>query len=486
MYRKKDKGWLKHLDFIVLDLVVLQLSFVLAYSLRIGLSTGYRWEAYFNTILVLLGVDLVYLLMMEPLEDVSHRGKWKELVSCVKSAAVITVSTTVYLFLIQESQEYSRIVCFLTGGIYLLGNYGARLCWKVVLRKYDLVRSKDMMLIAAQLKNAEQVLKNLKDNSFGLAQVAGIIALDEVQGELPAQVGGVPVLASRDDMEEYICRNWVDELLVVPPDGQEKALRELLDRIAATGVAVHQVMDFQGSRLGCQQMVEQVGGYTVLTTVIRSVGNRQAFYKRTMDILGGLVGCLITLVALALVGPVLYVQSPGPIIFKQTRVGRNGKPFTLYKIRSMVLDAEARKQKLMNQNRVADGMMFKLDFDPRIIGAMRLPDGTVKKGIGNFIRDWSIDELPQFFNVLKGDMSLVGTRPPTVDEWEKYGLHHRARMAFRPGITGMWQVSGRSQITDFDEVVKLDMEYISKWSIGLDIKILLKTFRAVVDKRGAM
>ena len=167
-------------------------------------------------------------------------------------------------------------------------------------------------------------------------------------------------------------------------------------------------------------------------------------------------------------------------------MGKNGKRFKMYKFRSMYLNAEERKQELMAQNRVKDGMMFKLEFDPRIIGSRILPDGTFKKGLGNFMREWSLDEFPQFFNVLKGDMSLVGTRPPTVDEWEKYKLHHRTRLAIKPGITGMWQVSGRSSITDFEEVVKLDNYYINHWDIGLDCRILLKTVRLFSQKGGAM
>lgn len=141
----------------------------------------------------------------------------------------------------------------------------------------------------------------------------------------------------------------------------------------------------------------------------------------------------------------------------------------------MYMDAEERKKELMAQNNIKDGMMFKMDDDPRII-----------KGIGNFIRDYSLDEFPQFWNVLKGDMSLVGTRPPTVDEWEKYDLHHRTRLAIKPGLTGLWQVSGRSKITDFEEVVRLDTEYIKKWSIGQDMKILLKTVGVVLGKEGSM
>lgn len=138
------------------------------------------------------------------------------------------------------------------------------------------------------------------------------------------------------------------------------------------------------------------------------------------------------------------------------------------------MDAEERKKELIEQNKVKDGMMFKMDDDPRII-----------KGIGHFIRKTSIDEFPQFWNVLKGDMSMVGTRPPTLDEWEKYSPRHRIRMATKPGLTGMWQVSGRSNITDFEEVVKLDERYIREWNFALDIKIILKTVGNMVSGDGA-
>ena len=127
-----------------------------------------------------------------------------------------------------------------------------------------------------------------------------------------------------------------------------------------------------------------------------------------------------------------------------------------------------------------------MDFDPRIIGNKILPDGTKKTGIGQFIRKTSIDELPQFWNILKGDMSLVGTRPPTLDEWEKYEPHHRARMSFRPGLTGLWQVSGRSNITDFEEVVKLDTQYIREWSVKNDLRIIFKTITGVLKSDGAV
>ena len=171
----------------------------------------------------------------------------------------------------------------------------------------------------------------------------------------------------------------------------------------------------------------------------------------------------------------------GPVIFKQTRVGRNGKLFTMYKFRSMYVDAEERKKDLMEQNEM-EGLMFKIDGDPRILGSGK--DGK-RKGLGYRLREWSLDEFPNAWSILKGDMSVVGTRPPTMDEYEKYELRHKSRLAVKPGLTGLWQVSGRSDITNFDEIVKLDNEYIQNWTIGLDIKIMLKTFVAVFKRQGS-
>ena len=170
----------------------------------------------------------------------------------------------------------------------------------------------------------------------------------------------------------------------------------------------------------------------------------------------------------------IKLDSKGPVIFKQERVGMNGRHFKMFKFRSMVADAEARKKELEDQNKVSGGLMFKIEDDPRITR------------VGKFIRKTSIDELPQLFNVLFGTMSLVGTRPPTVDEVEKYDMGHWRRLSIKPGITGMWQTSGRSEITDFEEVVSLDKQYIDQWSIWLDIKILFKTvFQVFLKRTGA-
>lgn len=212
----------------------------------------------------------------------------------------------------------------------------------------------------------------------------------------------------------------------------------------------------------------------------------QLVMKRLLDIAGGLVGCVLTIIICIFIGPAIFIASPGPVFFTQERVGKDGKRFKMYKFRSMYQDAEERKAELMKDNKFEDGKMFKLDFDPRVIGNRLLPDGTHKTGIGDFIRRTSLDEFPQFFNVLKGDMSLVGTRPPLPSETALYEPHHWVRLTVKPGITGMWQISGRSGITDFEEVVKLDKEYIDNWNIGKDIKILFKTILVVFGRCGSI
>ena len=223
----------------------------------------------------------------------------------------------------------------------------------------------------------------------------------------------------------------------------------------------------------------------MISNSIRFVSDRSLLCKRILDILGGLAGTLVTGLLVITIGPLIYIKSPGPIFFAQKRIGMNGRVFKMYKFRSMYMDAEKRKAELMAKNTIQGGMMFKIEDDPRIIGSEKKGKDGKPKGIGNFIRNTSLDEFPQFINVLKGDMSLVGTRPPTLDEWEKYDLHHRVRMSAKPGITGMWQVSGRSKITDFEEVVELDRQYIENWSFLMDIKILVKTVEVVLKHDGA-
>ena len=266
-----------------------------------------------------------------------------------------------------------------------------------------------------------------------------------------------------EDLENLIREYNIDQIYI----GQDSAeglpaAQKYLDLCVEMGVTVGMVIDFYNRRFA-KTYVNSIGTYPVVFYHTVVLDNVSAMWKRTLDILGGLVGVILSSPIMLLTAIAIKLDSPGPAIFKQTRVGKNGRQFEIYKVRSMYLDAEARKQELMAQNEIGGGVMFKIRDDPRITK------------VGRIIRKLSIDELPQFFNVLEGSMSLVGTRPPTLDEVEKYKTNQWRRISIKPGITGMWQVNGRSNIQDFDEIVKLDVDYIDNWSLWLDLKIIFKT-----------
>lgn len=483
MYKRESQGWLKHLDFIIADCICLNLSLILAYAIRHQRVDLYQNINYRNIAIVLTIIDILTAIFFNSFKNVLKRGYYIEFLETLKHVSLVEGFIMLYLFSTQQGDTYSRITFYLLFPIYLLSTYLIRIMRKRNLRSMLNRVGRKSLLIVASERDMEQVIKNVKATNYGLYKIPGIVLLDI--DKKVKEIQGIPVVAEEATVTDYICRQWVDEVLFVVPTSREYPI-QLIEDIQLMGVTVHVTVARMPLQEGKRTYLEQMGEYMVLTSSIRFATPGQACIKRVLDIIGSLMGCVITLLLCIIFGPIIYMQSPGPIFFKQTRVGYNGKKFTIYKFRTMYLDAEEHKKELMEKNRVKDGMMFKLDFDPRIIGNKILPDGSIKTGIGDFMRRTSIDEWPQMFNVLKGDMSLVGTRPPTVDEWEKYKLHHRARLAIKPGITGMWQVSGRSNITDFEEVVKLDTEYIDQWNMGLDFKILFKTMRVIWKKEGSL
>lgn len=474
---------MKHADFIVLDLLCLNIALVLAYITRLSWGAVSDGEAYLSIAAVYTLADLLMIILNSTYKNVLKRGKYKELAETAQHVFLVELVVSFYLFSMKEGATYSRIIIYLLAGYYFLLSYAVRLVWKRVIRRKGTLAKKAALYLITTSDRAEAVVRNIEKQAKGEFLIQGMCILDkDCIGETFAEV---PVTSNADTVLDFLCDKWVDEIYVSIPAHQAYS-EEMINSLVEMGIVVHVEMENMRHSGWQKQAIEQIAGQTVRTISVSMATTKQAIFKRTLDIVGGFVGCVLTLLLTIVIGPVIYFQSPGPIFFAQTRVGKNGKKFKMYKFRSMYLDAEARKAELMKENRVKDGMMFKLDFDPRIIGSKKLPDGTIKKGIGNYIRDYSIDEFPQFFNVLKGDLSLVGTRPPTVDEWEKYKLHHRARLAIKPGITGMWQVSGRSNITDFEQVVELDKKYIREWSMGLDLRILLQTVKVVLNKEGSM
>ena len=473
MYRKAEKGWLKHFDFLMVDVLCLQVALCLGNQLSGRKAVG---MTYIILMVNLLLVQLVVILFREPYKGILKRGYYREFVETWKQMFWVVMITRVYMLGVQGLSVHPFWTVLMIWVFSSMFGYLARLLRKRYLQTHGIHgQEKQSLLIVTESTMSDDIMKKLVGwgySNYGKIQFA---FLDQ---DLTGQtIGSVPVVAGSETVEEYVCREWVDEVFVIMPPEKELP-RKMLDNFTRMGVTLHLNLASFYSSAGKKQQVERMGEYTVLTTSINVINAKNLFIKRTIDLAGGLVGCLAALVLTVIVGPMIYIQSPGNIFFSQIRVGKNGKKFRMYKFRSMYLDAEERKQELMSQNRVQDGLMFKMADDPRIIGG--------KHGIGSIIRRYSLDEFPQFWNVLKGDMSLVGTRPPTVDEWEKYDLHHRTRLAIRPGITGMWQVSGRSDVTNFEEVVQLDQEYIENWSVGLDVRILLKTVGAVFGRNGAM
>lgn len=410
------------------------------------------------------------------------RGSYKEFVVTLKQVFLIELCSTLYLFSAQIGQGYSRIVLYLTGILYLMLTFFVRIIWKFIVIKRRLNIGKSSLIVVTTDDLLETVIENAENGNYGVYKSMEIAVINkDMEG---TQIGKWKIVANRENVAEYICREWVDEVLIHYPEDCIFP-KELNSQFIEMGVVIHKKLAEVSYMKGKKQFIEKLGDYTVLTTSINYTTPGKLLVKRLVDIIGGVVGCIITGILFLIFAPIIKKESPGPVFFAQERVGLNGKKFKIFKFRSMYVDAEKRKQELQKQNMIKDGRMFKLEWDPRVIGN-RIEHGEKKTGVGDFMRKWSLDEFPQFFNVLKGDMSLVGTRPPTVDEWEKYERHHRVRLAVKPGITGMWQICGRSNIDDFEEVVRLDKQYITSWSIGLDFKILLKTIAVVLKKEGAM
>ena len=480
MYKRNAQGWSKHIDFMALDIIVLQLSYILAYYLRLH-DFAYSMHEYKNLGLLLLIADVLVIIVNNSLHDVIKRGYLREIFEFAKHIVYVLVIVLIYFFSSQLGDFYSRYILGFTFLFYAVCGYLARIFWKWILRHASFRRERNNMLVVVSEASADMILSRLLSDKQAGYSIVGVVIVETTNLK---SVHGIPVVADMKNAAQYIAKEWIDSVYIDAPINDKKVVK-LMDSCAIMAVPTHYHVPYM-TRAGVKRFSEKIGGTTVLTTAINYATPVQTLIKRIFDIFAGIIGSIAALLIMAIVGPIIKAQSPGPILFKQERIGKNGKHIQIYKIRSMRMDAEELKKELMEQNRVKDGMMFKMDFDPRIIGNKILPDGTKKTGIGEFIRKTSLDEFPQFFNVLMGEMSTVGTRPPTLDEYEKYHFHHRARMAVKPGITGMWQVSGRSEITDFEEVVKLDTEYIANWSLTLDLKILFKTIGVIFTHKGAM
>lgn len=468
--RRKNK-MIEVYSILIMDMICVLLSYVLALFVRAQASVNLQSaQANFIGGLSLLVLCLMYNLFLDGNRNFFSRDNIREISYVLRYTLIIVVGLVMIMFLVKQIAVYSRMVFILFAVFHVVITWVAHILFrKYMLEQYRKSDSNAKMLLVTNVAMAEEVAKKLKEEKTYEYELTAIAVYDE--NKTGTAIEEVPVVASAKDLYDVVCQMAVDEVFICLPGVETIEIREMVQRFEEMGLVCHYNVDIF-SHVNPNTYVQRIAGYSVISFAIQSMDSRRLFIKRLIDIVGSLVGIIITCIITPFVALAIKIESPGPVFFSQTRIGKNGRRFKIWKFRSMYIDAEERKKELEAQNEVK-GLMFKMENDPRITK------------VGKFIRKTSIDETPQFFNIFMGDMSLIGTRPPTVDEFEQYNGYYRRRLSITPGLTGMWQVSGRSDIQDFDEIVKLDLEYIDNWSLRLDMKILFMTVYTVLLGKGS-
>lgn len=482
MITKREK--LQYGYLFLIDLLSLVLSIGLAWGLTAGVlhkMGEFQLDDLVEACFLLLLAYILTFFTFDQSENIVNRTPIREVEIAVRFNFLLTLIDAACLALTKASMLHSRYFLVFVPVIDVFVMTGAHAVLKKMLVRFRYTKGiQSLVGVVTTQENASPILEELKKDWS--KRVTGLAILEAAPEQLHTEIDGVKIEANFDNFMDWLRQAALDEVYLDVAQESEENMLPYLEEMESMGLTVHfrlPVLDRiekaccdETSAVRISRELSRCAGGNVVTMGTVELKLRDQVLKRTMDIVGGILGCIISIPIIALVAIPLKLESPGPLIFKQRRVGRNGRVFYIHKLRSMYVDAEARKKELMAQNEM-NGLMFKMEDDPRITR------------VGRFIRRTSIDELPQFFDVVRGSMSLVGTRPPTLDEYRQYESHHKRRLSMKPGITGLWQVSGRSDIDDFEEVVRLDVQYIDNWSIWMDIYLLFKTVGVVFDRKGA-
>ncbi|MCK5451721.1 MAG: sugar transferase [Candidatus Omnitrophica bacterium] len=466
MFKDRIRGVLRIIRTI--DVFVVGLVFVVALTLRP--VEGFFRFSYKETIL-LISVISVWVAMLNLFKVYTifwMQKRFSILANMVKATVlgIVLMGGFVFILKVDNVSRNFTIFTFIGIGIVLcfekilIAYFMKNMCWKDYSTKN--------ILIVGTSERAKKLIDLVEaSNEWGM-KVIGIV--DRDRKKVGMKIGNYSVIGDFESLDEVIHNNVIDEVIFVVPRGWLNRIEELIRLCELEGVTVHIAVDYfepKGSRLSQTDL----HGFPLLT--IESTRHRfwQTAIKRITDF-------TISLLALFLLSPVfvgvaiaIKLSSPGPIFFKQDRIGLNGRKFVLWKFRTMVKDAESKRGELLDLNEMK-GPVFKITDDPRVTK------------VGKFLRVTSLDELPQLIVVLKGDMSLVGPRPLPIEE-NQYEVWQRRRLSVKPGITCIWQISGRNKITDFSEWVKMDLKYIDTWTLRKDCMIMLRTIPAVIFGKGA-
>lgn len=470
----KKSSVLETYSLIIIDIVAVVLSFLLALKIRFSTisKSGVIDDRTYLVCALLVLISILYGVFTEYNREFFTRGYFVEFVAIFKYEIVMLLMFAAIVFLVQAKQ-FSRLAFIYFALVDFIITYLLHITFKrAVLKSYRSSDIADKVLIVSETKRIKELVKSVKKSGEWNYVITSIALIDQdTKPKRSKKIEDIPVVAGAQDLFEVATLLPLDVVFIDARDYDSEKIKEIIENFETMGITCHYnverpELNLEGKSAG------RFAGYTVMTFSLNYRDYRRVLIKRIIDIVGSIIGLLITVVLTPFVAIAIKLESKGPVFFSQERVGKNGRRFKIYKFRSMYIDAEERKKQLMAENEMK-GLMFKIEDDPRVTK------------VGKFIRKTSLDELPQFYNVLKGDMSLVGTRPPTIDEFEKYSVYYRRRLSITPGLTGMWQVSGRSDIDDFDEVVKLDIEYIENWTLLLDFKIMLQTIGVVLFHKGA-
>ncbi len=450
---------------LVLDIGFIFISFFVSYLISFNISKIDVVEDYI-WILVLFVPIFVYTMSFLEMYNKTTFNYFDRIFKNVIIASSISSVLIYGLYHYIKNIPFHRYMYFIFLVLTILTSVFERYALYLIIKSRNHNSNASRVIVAGVQSVINKFEYYLKKTQIDM-NIVGYVQLDD---KWPLNSKGL--LGNITELEDILKKNFVDEVIFALPKESINDMENYVLICESMGVTARMVLNLYDLKVA-KIYLTSIGTLPMLTFHTVCLNEVQLLAKRILDIIGAVIGLVLTAVLSIFVIPAIKLDSPGPVVFSQERVGHSGRHFKIYKFRSMYVDAEERKAELLKQNKYNDGYMFKMQDDPRVTR------------VGRFLRKTSIDELLQFINVLKGDMSLVGTRPPTVDEVVKYEAHHFRRISIKPGITGLWQVSGRSEITDFDEVVKLDTDYIDKWSVGLDIKILLKTFIVILKRKGA-
>jgi exopolysaccharide biosynthesis polyprenyl glycosylphosphotransferase len=443
--------------------------------LRVGAGAiGYGASLLKNAEFLLLFSIVVVLFCNTQMlyRGIQIRRALDEALAVVKavSFAMIVSSATIYL---SGQRVVSRVVL----GLTVLMTYVSLIGWRYIRRRYvetHVAAGLDCrnVLIVGSGNPAQRLERYLSNNKQLGYAVKGFLdrrngALNDFSGSKRLDTSG-KVVGNITELRDVVRAQFIDDVFIVLPEDRE-VVKELIVQSRMSGVSLHVVPDlYDGLALGSP--FEYLGPFPTIQLYEKTMPVLGLILKRWVDVIGASVGLMLCLPVLLLIAVAISLDSPGPILYRSQRIGKKGRNFNCYKFRTMVLNADELKNRLREFNE-RDGLLFKIENDPRITP------------LGRVLRKYSLDELPQLWNVLKGDMSLVGPRPPLPGEVSEYELEHFKRLEVVPGITGLWQVEARRE-PSFESYINLDTHYVNNWSLWLDLKILLKTIGVVVSGTG--